>query len=87
MGCYVARQNASAIEYVILTTSRRPRWDELLVTGNFNVNLVEPKGTTSVKYIMAALPTAGTEVLKRWWENEYLDLEGVRRATKLTTLL
>ena len=40
---------ASAIEYVIVTTSRQPRWADFLVTGNFNVNLVEPKGTTSVK--------------------------------------
>ena len=87
VGCYITPKNVSAIEYVIVNTSTQPRWAELLVTGNFNINLVEPKGTTSVNQIMVALSTAGIKVLKRWWEKECLDMEGVRKNTTLTTLI
>ena len=49
MGCYITPKNASDIEYVIVTTNRHPCWDKILVTGNFNLKLVDPKGTTIVK--------------------------------------
>ena len=42
MGCYITPNNVSAIEDVFAAISRLPRWAELLVTGNFNPNLVEP---------------------------------------------
>ena len=42
VGCYITPNNVSAIEDVFAAISRLPRWAELLVTGNFNPNLVEP---------------------------------------------
>ena len=46
MGCYISPNNASAIEDVIAAISWWLCWTELLVTGNFNTNLVEPYGNS-----------------------------------------
>ena len=42
VGCYITPNNASAIEDVIAAINRQTRWVELLVTGNFDEELVDP---------------------------------------------
>ena len=61
MGCYIAPDNASAIEGMVAAISRRPRGAKLLVAGNFNTDLVKPEGTTRVEEIAAELAAADLE--------------------------
>ena len=42
MGCYLAPDDTSTIEIVVVALKERPRDAELLVVGYFNVNLAEP---------------------------------------------
>ena len=43
-GCYLAPDDTSTIEIFVSTLKERPRGAELLVVGDFNVNLSEPEG-------------------------------------------
>ena len=42
--CYLAPDNTSTIESVIAALKERPQGAELLVAGDFNVQLSEPEG-------------------------------------------
>ena len=44
VGCHLAPDGTSTIESVVAVLKERPRGAELLVTGDFNVNLAEPEG-------------------------------------------
>ena len=41
VGCYLAPDNASAIEDVVTAIGKRPRGAALVVVGNFNTNLAK----------------------------------------------
>ena len=43
VGCYLAPDNTSTIESVVSALKECPRGAELIVAGDFNVNLAEPE--------------------------------------------
>ena len=47
-----------AIYYLSITTGHRLCGTELMVSGNFNTNLVDPEGNHSKEEIAAAMATA-----------------------------
>ena len=59
--CYLAPNNTSMIESVVDALKESPRGAELLVAGDFNVNLLEPEGDRKGEYITAAMATEGLE--------------------------
>ena len=61
VGCYLAPDNTSTIESVVAALKDIPRGVELLVAGDFNVNLAEPEGYRRGEYIAAAMATEGLE--------------------------
>ena len=63
MGCYFAPNDTSAIESFVAALKERPRGAELLVVGDFNVNLADPEGYQRVEYIAAAMATEGLEYM------------------------
>ena len=74
MGCYLVPDNTSTIESVVTAIKERPRGAELLVAGDFNVNLAEPEGDRRGENIVAAMATEGFEdmsayflLLRRSW--------------------
>ena len=44
VGCYLAPDNTSMMERVVEALRSRPRGAELLVAGDFNMNLATPEG-------------------------------------------
>ena len=44
VGCYLFPRDNFTIESVVAALKERPRGAELLVSGDFNVNLFEPEG-------------------------------------------
>ena len=75
VGCYLAPGNTLTIESVVAALKERPRGAELLVTGDFNINLVKPEGDLRGEDITAAMATEGLEdmsahfllVRRLWW--------------------
>ena len=61
MGCDLAPDNTSTIYSVVAALKERPRGAELLVSGDFNVKLLEPEVDRRVEDIAAALETEGLE--------------------------
>ena len=61
VGCYLVPNYTSTIESVVATLKERPKGAELLVTGDFNANLVEPEGDRRGEDIAEALATEGLE--------------------------
>ena len=61
MGCYIIPDDTLTIEDVVAAISKRPRKAELLVAGNFNVDLAEPEGNARDEKIAAALGAARLE--------------------------
>ena len=61
MECYIALDDASTIESVVAAIRQRPQEAALLVSGNFNVDLINPEGNTRDKDTKAALYTVGME--------------------------
>ena len=61
MGCYLAPDDTSTIESVVARLKECPRGAELLVTGDFNVNLAESEGDRRGEDIAAAMATEGLE--------------------------
>ena len=61
IGYYRTPNNASTIESPIAALRERPRGDELLVAGDFNVDLEHAKGAEWDEEIAADLATAGLE--------------------------
>ena len=61
VGCYLAPDENSTIEDVILAIGQRPRRGALLVAGNLNTNLAASEGRARDKVIAAAMATAGLD--------------------------
>ena len=61
MRCYLAPNDTLTIESVVATIKERPWGAELLVEGDFNINLSEPEGDRRGEDIAVALATEGLE--------------------------
>ena len=59
MGCYLAPDETLTVENVVAALKECPRGAELLVTGDFNVNLAEPEGDRRGDDIAVAMATEG----------------------------
>ena len=59
MGCYLDPDNASTIEVVIAAIIQQTDEAELLVAGNFNVDLADQEGNTRDEEISVSLSTMG----------------------------
>ena len=57
VGCYLAPNDTSTIDSVVAELKELPRGAELLVAGDFNVNLEEPEGDWRGEDIAAAMAT------------------------------
>ena len=61
MGVYLAPGDTSTMERVVKALRSRPRGAELLVAGDFNVNLATPKGDRRAEDITTTLAAEGLE--------------------------
>ena len=61
VGCYLAPDNTSTMERVVEALWSRPRGAELLVAGDFNVNLATTEGDRRAEDITTTLATEGLE--------------------------
>ena len=61
MGCYLAPDNYSTMERVVEALQSRPRGAELLVAGDFNVNLTTREGGRKAEDIAKTLSIEGLE--------------------------
>ena len=59
VGCYLAPGDTLTIESVVNVLKERPRGAELLVAGEFNVNLAETEGDQRGEDIGAAMEMEG----------------------------
>ena len=59
MGVYIAPKDTTTMERVVEAVRRKPRGAELLVAGDFNVNIAAPEGDRKVKDIATELATEG----------------------------
>ena len=71
MGCYLGPNDISTIESAVALLKECPRGAELLMAGDFNVNLVDLEGDRRGEYIAAVMATEGLEdmsahFLQRW---------------------
>ena len=57
MGCYLDPDNTSTIENVVAALKDFTRDAEMLVAGDFNVNLAEQEGDQRGEDIVAAMAT------------------------------
>ena len=60
-GCYLAPYDAVTTERVIVSIGYRPRGAVLLVSGDFNTNIVAPEGINRREEIVAFVATSGLE--------------------------
>ena len=74
MGVYIAPDDTTTMKRVVEAIRRKPRGADLLVAGNFNVDIAAPEGDWRVEDIAAELETAGLEDMARhfltrekWW--------------------
>ena len=65
MGVYLAPDDTDTMERVIKAIRSRPRGAELLVAGDFNVDLETPEGDRRVEYIATTLATEGLDDMAR----------------------
>ena len=74
MGVYIAPEDTTTMERVVEAIQRKPRGAELMVAGDFNVDIAAPEGDWRAEDIAAELATAGLEDMaqhflpqeKRW---------------------
>ena len=85
--CYIAPNNASTIEDIVVSIYRHPQGDELLMADDFNADLADPEGSAHVEDIAAELVSDGLEdisshfllICKSWsryvhtWSNRHGD--------------
>ena len=57
VGCYLAPDGTLTIESVVAALKEIPRGAEMLMVGDFNINLAEPEGDHRGKDITAAMAT------------------------------
>ena len=65
MGVYLAPDDTETMERVIKAIRSRPRGEELLVAGDFNVNLATPEGDRRAEDIVTTLAAEGLEDMAR----------------------
>ena len=65
MGVYIAPKDTTTMEWVVEAIQRKPRGAELLVAGDFNVDIAAPEGDRRAEDIVAELATAGLEDMAR----------------------
>ena len=62
---YIAPEDTTTMERVVEAIQRKPRGAELLVAGDFNVDIAAPEGDRRAEDIAAELATAGLEDMAR----------------------
>ena len=65
VGVYLAPEDTTTMERVSEAIRSKPRGAELLVAGDFNVNIAAPEGDWRAEDIATALATEGLEDLAR----------------------
>ena len=65
MGVYIAPEDTTTMERVVEAIRRKPRGAELLVAGDFNVNIAAPEGDRRAEDIATELAKAGLEDMAR----------------------
>ena len=65
VGVYIAPEDTETMERIVEAIRRKPRGAELLVAGNFNVNIAAPEGDRRAEDIATELATAGLEDMAR----------------------
>ena len=65
VGCYLAPDKTLTVENVVAALKEFPMGAELLVTGDFNVNLAEPEGDRRGEDIAVAMATEGLRICRR----------------------
>ena len=61
MGVNIAPEDTETMERVVEAIRRKPQGAELLVAGDFNVDIAAPEGDRRVENITTELATAGLE--------------------------
>ena len=61
VGAYVTPEDEVTMETVIAAIGRKPPGADLMVAGDFNVDIMEPEGNRRVENIATDLETAGLE--------------------------
>ena len=61
VGAYVAPEDEVTMETVVAAIGRKPPGAELMVAGDFNVDIMEPEGNRWAENIATDLATAGLE--------------------------
>ena len=65
VGVYIAPKDTTTMERVVEAIRRKPRGAELLVAGDFNVDIASPEGYRRAEDIATELATAGLEDMRR----------------------
>ena len=65
VGVYIAPEDTTTMERVVEAIRRKPRGAELLVAGDFNVNIAALEGDRRAEDIATELATAGLEDMAR----------------------
>ena len=65
MGVYIAPEDTTTMERVVEAIRRNPRGAELVVAGDFNVDIAAPEGDWRAEHIATELATAGLEYMAR----------------------
>ena len=65
MGVYIAPNDTTTLERVVEAIRRKPRGAELLVAGEFNVDIATPEGDRRAEDMATELATAGLEDMAR----------------------
>ena len=65
MGVYIAPEDTTTMDRVVEAIRRKPWGAELLVAGDFNVEIAEPEGGRRAEDIATELATAGLEDMAR----------------------
>ena len=61
VGAYVSPKDEVTMETVVAAIERKPPGADLMVAGDFNVDIMEPKGNRRAENIATDLATAGVE--------------------------
>ena len=65
VGAYIAPEDTTTMERVVEAIQRKPRGAELLVVGNFNVDIAAPEGDRRAEDIATELASAELEDMAR----------------------
>ena len=65
MGVYITPEDTTTMDRVVEAIQRKPQGAELLVVGDFNVNITAPEGDWRAEDIATKIATAGREDMAR----------------------